>query len=171
MTHLKKHIEAALRNDDEAWKRRIKTPRVGVAAIIESPKRDALVFIEREFPPHGIAFPGGFMDLGETFEETGVRESWEETGLVVEPVGLLNVTSGVDLDPRMHLAVIGAVFRDLGSSSIAAGDDARSAMWLPWDEDRIDGEDFLESLTPRARIILTDYRIWRVDERPLQPLR
>jgi 8-oxo-dGTP diphosphatase len=174
MTHLNKRIEAELRNDDEDWKRRIKTPRVGVAAVIESQASDALVLIEREFPPYGTAFPGGFMDLGEMVEETGVRESWEETGLAVTPVGLLNVTSEPDLDPRMHLTVIAAVFHDTGKSEIRAGDDAKHAMWLPWNEDRIDGEDFLETLTPRTRIILDEYRFWRNRKQfpyPLPPLR
>jgi len=170
MTH-DKHVEAALRNDDKAWKRSIKTPRVGVAAVIESQRRNALVFIEREFPPHGTAFPGGFVDLGETFEETGVRESWEETGLVVTPVGLLDVTSDPDLDPRMHLGVIAAVFHDTGKSELSAGDDAKHAMWLPWDEYRVDGEDFLKTLTPRTRIILADYKTWRKGDRKLTPLR
>ena len=159
------YVDAILRNDDEAWKRRIKTPRVGVAAVIESKARDAIVFIKRTFPPYGTAFPGGFVDLGETLEKTGIRESLEETGLIVTSVGLLNVTSDPDLDPRMHLAVIAAVFRDTGKLEIVAGDDATSAKWFPWDR-----EDSLRILTPRTRIILDEYRFWRTKVTTLCPL-
>ncbi|MEH7379180.1 NUDIX hydrolase [Bacillus sp. JJ1533] len=38
--------------------------------------------------------PGGLMDLGESFEEVAKRETFEETGLVVENLKLLNVFSG-----------------------------------------------------------------------------
>lgn len=38
--------------------------------------------------------PGGLMDLGESFEEVAKREVFEETGLVVNNLKLLNVFSG-----------------------------------------------------------------------------
>ncbi|MBY0123797.1 NUDIX hydrolase [Bacillus sp. S/N-304-OC-R1] len=38
--------------------------------------------------------PGGLMDIGESFEEVAKREVFEETGLVVENLKLLNVFSG-----------------------------------------------------------------------------
>jgi 8-oxo-dGTP pyrophosphatase MutT (NUDIX family) len=38
--------------------------------------------------------PGGLMDLGESFEEVAIREVYEEAGLVVENLKLLNVFSG-----------------------------------------------------------------------------
>jgi len=40
--------------------------------------------------------PGGLMDLGESFEEVAKREVFEETGLVVENLKLLDVRSGSD---------------------------------------------------------------------------
>ncbi|WP_078549241.1 NUDIX hydrolase [Litchfieldia alkalitelluris] len=38
--------------------------------------------------------PGGLMDLGESLEEVAKREVFEETGLIVENLKLLNVFSG-----------------------------------------------------------------------------
>nr|WP_289038130.1 NUDIX hydrolase [uncultured Allobacillus sp.] len=40
--------------------------------------------------------PGGLMDLGESFEAVAKREVFEETGLVVENLKLLNVYSGAE---------------------------------------------------------------------------
>lgn len=38
--------------------------------------------------------PGGLMNLGESFEEVAKREIFEETGLIIENLNLLNVYSG-----------------------------------------------------------------------------
>lgn len=40
--------------------------------------------------------PGGLMELGESFEETAVREAKEETGLSVEVMSFITVCSGRD---------------------------------------------------------------------------
>ncbi|HEU4965028.1 MAG TPA: NUDIX hydrolase [Bacilli bacterium] len=41
--------------------------------------------------------PGGMMELGETLEQTGIREVQEETGLTVKRLHLLDVFSGPEL--------------------------------------------------------------------------
>ena len=45
-------------------------------------------------PGRGLwTFPGGFVDFGETVEDAAVRETFEETGLKVDLIGLQNVYS------------------------------------------------------------------------------
>lgn len=43
--------------------------------------------------------PGGAVELGETPADAAVREAWEETGLLVEPVALIGVFGGSVLRP------------------------------------------------------------------------
>ncbi|MFD1019720.1 NUDIX hydrolase [Thalassobacillus hwangdonensis] len=40
--------------------------------------------------------PGGLMDLGESYEQVAIREVYEETGLTINGLKLLNVFSGAD---------------------------------------------------------------------------
>ena len=43
-----------------------------------------------------VALPGGRHELGETMTETAARETWEETGIVVEVTGLIGIFSNPD---------------------------------------------------------------------------
>lgn len=66
-------------------------PKVVAATI---PEDDGRVLLTRRTiePGRGLwTFPGGFVDHGETASDAAIRETFEETGLVVELTGLLNV--------------------------------------------------------------------------------
>lgn len=106
-----------------------KTPPVTVDIIIEMTDRDdrPVVIIERDNEPKGWAFPGGFVDMGETVEAAAVREAREETGLDVELVELLGVYSEPGRDPRGHTVSI--VFVAQASGEPAGGDDAAVARF------------------------------------------
>lgn len=62
------------------------------ATVIMINENDEVLLQNRRDGYWGL--PGGLMDLGESFEEVAKREVFEETGLVVENLKLLNVYSG-----------------------------------------------------------------------------
>lgn len=78
-------------------------PRLVVSTL---PVTDAgeLVLIRRGIEPGygGWAQPGGFLEIDETAQEGAVRETLEETGLLVEPTSIVGVYSR----PRAAVAVI-----------------------------------------------------------------
>jgi 8-oxo-dGTP diphosphatase len=101
-----------------------------IAADVIAEVGDRIVFIERKNFPFGWAFPGGFVDVGETVEHAAVREALEETSLEVELRALLGVYSRPDRDPRGHTVTVVYVARGRGTPR--ARDDAKEiGLYVP----------------------------------------
>jgi 8-oxo-dGTP diphosphatase len=123
--------------------KRIVTPHLAVDAVILF--AGGIVLIKRDNSPFAgcYALPGGFVEVGETVEAAAARESREETGLVIELLGLVGIYSNPARDPRGH--VVSAAFLARGRGELLAGSDARAAQVFPlmslpplaFDHDRI----------------------------------
>jgi len=98
-------------------------PFFTVDGIVEF--REGIVLIERLNPPFGWALPGGFVDYGESAEESVVREVKEETNLDFVDFKQFKVYSKPDRDPRFHTA--SAVFVGKGKGNLRAATDAKGA--------------------------------------------
>lgn len=112
------------------------TPFLAVDMIIKHNSQNILM-IERKFPPLGFAFPGGFMDIGETCEHAASREAREETGLIIpqHQWNLFAVHSKPDRDPRAHIvSVIYEAFYDGSMTDARASDDAKKLSWVSMNE-------------------------------------
>lgn len=102
----------------------------GIAADVIVEIGDRIVLIERKNFPFGWAIPGGFVDFGETVDETAVREAREETSLDVELRALLGIYSRPDRDPRGQ--TITAVYVGRATGMPKAADDAQNVgLFLP----------------------------------------
>ena len=98
-----------------------RSPAPTVDIIIEVPG-GGIVLVQRKFPPHGWAIPGGFVDYGERLADAAVREAREETSLDVTLVSLLGCYSDPRRDPRRH--TISTVFIARADGQPVAADDA-----------------------------------------------
>ncbi len=141
----------------------ITTPHVAADIIIElvdHPGRP-IVLIERRYPPHGWAIPGGFMEVGERLEHTAIREAAEETSLSVTLKALLGLYSDPARDPRFH--VVTAVFVAEARGTPQAADDAKNV-----------GIVAMDAIPTRLAFdhdqVLADYRAFR-DRGCVAPLR
>jgi len=105
-------------------------PYVTVDAIIEI--NGGVVFIERSNPPFGLALPGGFVDFGESLEESVVRETKEETNLNFVQFRQFHTYSHPRRDPRFH--TISTVFIGKGKGRPKFGDDAKGLKIVKYDD-------------------------------------
>ncbi|KAI1811811.1 nudix domain-containing protein [Poronia punctata] len=74
-------------------------PRVGVAALIRN--AEGALLMGKRAGSHGagsLAFPGGHLEMGESFFACAERETLEETGLKVNATRVVAVTNDV-FDP------------------------------------------------------------------------
>ncbi len=110
----------------------MKTPLLAVDAVILF--REGVVLIRRENPPYQgcYAFPGGFVEVGESTEAAVRREANEETGLETNLLGLVGVYSDPSRDPRGH--VVSICYLASGRGELKSGSDARSADVFPVDK-------------------------------------
>lgn len=134
----------------------IETPHLAVDGIIElmeGEKMTGIVLIERKNPPYGLAFPGGFVDIGESCESALLREMQEETSLQVVITTLLGVYSDPTRDPRFHTA--SAVYVCRAGGTPRAQDDAKALAVYPLDSLPLD------QLVFDHPKIAEDYLAWR----------
>ncbi|MCM8784915.1 MAG: NUDIX hydrolase [Candidatus Omnitrophica bacterium] len=104
-------------------KKTYKNPIPTVDIIIEY--GDGIVLIERKNYPFGWAIPGGFVEYGESCEQTAIREAKEETGLDIYNLKQFKTYSKPGRDPRFH--TISTVFTAKGKGVLKSGDDAKNA--------------------------------------------
>ncbi|MFN7996565.1 MAG: NUDIX hydrolase [Bryobacteraceae bacterium] len=109
-------------------------PILGVGALIFD--RDCILLVERgKEPLKGYwSLPGGVLETGETLEEGIVREVREETGMLVKPLGVLEIFQRIMRDAagvaEYHYVLIDYICRVMEGSPCAA-DDVSRVEWVP----------------------------------------
>ena len=100
--------------------------------VVINPLNQVLLVKRSVAPKEGFwCLPGGFMELGETPEESALRELKEETGLS----GKIELLLGVSTNPseQYHTALMVGYLIKTYSGMLMAGDDASDAAFFSHD--------------------------------------
>jgi|TARA_B110000116_G_scaffold269943_1_gene286925 8-oxo-dGTP diphosphatase len=95
-------------------------------------QREVLLIRRGQEPWKGCwAFPGGFVDVGESPEDAVARELFEECNIVGKACDIIAVRGDPQRDPRGHIvSIFYRVEVDANSGEPLAGDDAAHAEWV-----------------------------------------
>jgi 8-oxo-dGTP diphosphatase len=110
-------------------------PKVAVGTIIDDGEGRVLLVRRAIEPGYGKwVFPGGYVDRGEPVLTAALREAREESGLVVQLKGLVDVYS---YSGRTPIILVYAAIRVSGE--VLLDDEGLEARWfaadeVPWDE-------------------------------------
>jgi ADP-ribose pyrophosphatase YjhB (NUDIX family) len=107
-------------------------PLVGVGAVVFDDGRVLLVRRGREPLKGHWSLPGGMLELGESLVEGVVREIREETGLIVEPLELVELLDRIHRDGervRYHYVIADYLCRVV-SGELKAASDADAVRWV-----------------------------------------
>jgi len=105
---------------------------VGVGILIQRGNKYLLIKRAAE-PDKGLwSVPGGMVELGEKASEAAAREVFEETGLVVDVVKVLDVIDKIIIDEdkvKFHFVIVDYI-ADYRSGELKASSDALDASWV-----------------------------------------
>ena len=111
-----------------------KSPEVGIGICIM--RANKILLGERK-NSHGAgewSFPGGHLEMNETWEECAEREVFEETALIIRNIRFAGVTNDIFLSDHKHYITIFMLAEyENGTAKVNEPDRCDEWKWFDWD--------------------------------------
>lgn len=112
-------------------------PKVGLGVIL---RKEREVLLGKRKNAHGEGtwcFPGGHLELNETFEECAARETFEETGMKIKNVRFLTTTNDImDKEKKHYVTIYVVADHESGKPKVMEPDRHEKDegwQWFLWD--------------------------------------
>src|SRR5260221_3840045 len=109
-------------------------PQVGIGVLVI--KEDQVLLMKRQ-NSHGHGTwspPGGHLEYGETFDECAIRETFEETGVVIAEPTFCGVTNDVFVEEEKHYITVWVEAKYIsGEPTINSARELSQIGWFAWD--------------------------------------
>ncbi|MFH0952298.1 MAG: NUDIX hydrolase [Patescibacteria group bacterium] len=108
-------------------------PKVGLGVIIVNPEDKILVGKRKGAHAQYYSIPGGHLDIGETFEESAIREIKEETDLDVKNPKVIAVTNNLETFKKEglhYISIILLVTDYSGELKLMEPDKCEEWLWI-----------------------------------------
>ena len=113
----------------------IERPKVGVGVII---MKDGKFLLGKRKNAHGEgswAFPGGHLEFNETPEQCAIRETEEETGLILDNIVQVEFTNDIFEKENKHYITLFVLAKEFkGDVKIMEPNKCEKWEWFSWDD-------------------------------------
>ncbi len=115
-------------------KNTIKSPQIGVGAVVFNVEGEVLLVKRRNEPAKNMwTIPGGKLETGELLKQAAEREVFEETGIEIEAKEIIYTFELIEKDDygniKFHYVIIDFDARYLSGIPVAS-DDALKSQWV-----------------------------------------
>ncbi|MBE3560807.1 MAG: NUDIX domain-containing protein [Ktedonobacteraceae bacterium] len=108
-------------------------PSVGVGVLVT---RGHDILLMKRHNAHGAGTwspPGGHLEHGESFQECAIRETLEETGVLITDATVLAVTNDIFEAEGKHYVTVWVEGKYLsGEAEVISEREASAVSWFPW---------------------------------------
>ena len=109
-------------------------PKVGLAVCIVKDGKVLMCQRKKSYNEHLWSFPGGHLELFETWEDCAKRESFEETGIQIKNVKFITCTNDICVEDNTHYITINMLADyDMGEVQLKESEEHECWEWFNWD--------------------------------------
>jgi len=113
-------------------------PKVGVGVCI---MKDRKILFGKRKNAHGEGcwcFPGGHLELNESWEECAIRETMEETGIKIKNLRFATATNDIfEKEGKHYITIFIVADYDSGKVKVLEPDKCEKWDWFEWNEETL----------------------------------